>query len=256
MKRIIFITFAIAFAAMTMNAQPAARLIKKYSKVEGAEYIDAIKMAEMGNFEVGDNGQKVVEAGAFTAPIAGNISECKILTVEECKPSVAKKFWKGIKSLKNYSIINISDEDDLHMRVLINVEEVNGDSIVDAVWAFAFIPEDDDDDASFDMMYLKGKNIPGDKISLLTTEGKTIPSGETIRKADLSDPLIVIDGQIHPELHNYKDVEEYFAKQEDFINHKISYLYDGVLFGSQVKEKYPNSTKNIALIYKTVEQHY
>lgn len=270
MKRIIFITFAIAFATMTMNAQPAARLIKKYSKVEGAEYIDAVKMLKDGKFQPNEKGNYDINIGIMDMKdleMPEFVLDYKILSISNCKPTVAEKLKKDVKALKGYSVMNHNDEGGSYLRMMMKMDEAKGDTIMDAMLICISMPEQADEGISAGMIYAKAKKMPGD--DWFSDDGddeededdeddedKEISMNDVLYRPDFQDPLIVIDGQIHPELHTYKDIDEYYAKQEDFINHKISYLYDGALFGSQVKEKYPNSTKNIALIYKTVEQNY
>ena len=259
---------------MTMNAQPAARLIKKYSKVEGAEYIDAVKMLKDGKFQPNEKGNYDINIGIYDINIGimdmkdlempEFVLDYKILSISNCKPTVAEKLKKDVKALKGYSVMNHNDEGGSYLRMMMKMDEAKGDTIMDAMLICISMPEQADEGISAGMIYAKAKKMPDDDWFSddeededdEDDEDKEISMNDVLYRPDFQDPLIVIDGQIHPELHTYKDIDEYYAKQEDFINHKISYLYDGVLFGSQVKEKYPNSTKNIALIYKTVEQNY
>ena len=148
-------------------------------------------------------------------------------------------------------------------RTLINVEVINGDSIVEAAMIDATIPEDKDDDAGFSMMVIKGKQkTDGDlgvsyktKYTILSDDGKELASADS--EDALFSALVMIDGEIHPELHSSDDIHKYFDKKEEFKNGRKAYIFEDILMGSdKVKERFPESTNVIAIIVKTVEQDW
>lgn len=267
--KVLFVIFTIHCSLFTPThsvAQTLVKLIEKYSKVEGAEYLDVLDAVKKGVIKFDDAGKATIKLGHFSTDYSKNsingreIQNLKFLNVEECKPSLARKFWKDVKSLKNYSIVSNSDEDGELMRTLINVEVINGDSIVEAAMIDATIPEDKDDDASFSMMVIKGKSAPGDEISadyktryaILSDDGKEqVTAGS---EDALFSALVMIDGEIHPELHSSDDVHKYFDKKNEFKTGRKAYLFEDILVGmDKVRERFPESNKMIAIIVKTID---
>ncbi|MCQ2076313.1 MAG: hypothetical protein MJZ20_04650 [Bacteroidaceae bacterium] len=246
------------------SAQTLVKLIEKYSKVEGAEYLDVLEAVKKGVIKFDDAGKATIKLGPYSTDYncskGSELTDLKFLNVEECEPSLVKKFWKGVKSLKNYSIVSNSDEGGELMRTLINVEVINGDSIVEAAMIDATIPEDKDDDASFSMMVIKGKQNPdGDlvasykkKYTILSDDGEELVSADS--EDALFSALVMIDGEIHPELHSSDDVHKYFDNKKEFKKGRKAYVFEDILMGSdKVKERFPESANIIAIIVKTID---
>ena len=261
---LLFTILCSLFTPTQSVAQTLVKLIEKYSKVEGAEYLDVLEAVKKGVIKFDDAGKATIKLGPYSTDYnyskGQELTDLKFLNVEECKPSLAKKFWKGVKSLKNYSIVSNSDEDGELMRTLLNVEVINGDSIVEAAMIDATIPEDKDDDASFSMMVIKGKSAPGDEISadyktryaILSDDGKEQVTANS--EDALFSALVMIDGEIHPELHSSDDVHKYFDKKNEFKTGRKAYLFEDILVGmDKVRERFPESNKMIAIIVKTID---
>ena len=261
---LLFTILCSLFTPTQSVAQTLVKLIEKYSKVEGAEYLDVLEAVKKGAIKFDDAGKATIKLGPYSTDYnyskGQELTDLKFLNVEECKPSLAKKFWKDVKSLKNYSIVSNSDEDGELMRTLLNVEVINGDSVVEAAMIDATIPEDKDDDASFSMMVIKGKQNPdGDlvanykeKYTLLSDDGEELVSAGS--EDALFSALVMIDGEIHPELHSSDDVHKYFDNKEEFKKGRKAYVFEDILMGrDKVKARFPESANIIAIIVKTID---
>lgn len=238
------------FAMMSVNAQKAEKLLDKYSKVEGAECVDVLKM--LNNGEIKED-EPTLEIGPLTITLdkdklhPQNILAHNVVVVEECKSSLAKKFWKDVKSLKNYSVISSSDEDGLYMKILINVKVENGDSITETLLAMAEIPDDNDETASFGVNLLKAKKVPDDEISANMEINQDLSVISTTTNGD--EILFVLNGVAHPEFNSQESINKY-CDENNLYELK---LVDGVFDRDKVKEKFPDSNRKY-VFYFTAEQ--
>jgi len=236
MKRTILL-MAMALTVSVAFGQTAEKLIKKYKRVSGMQYQNLTKNLKKIKKEDDPENYRILRDISLAEVVSGAFPKRKIGQLQ-----------KDLDALQDFRRIyyekHNSNDDWLSMfkgtfKLFNNVqfyavedEEYFNDLIVR-------IDADTNDGNILTLIHLKGKIKPEDVPTIIQIKEN---DGVDMRKEMKENVLIVIEGKEYPDLHSAEEAAEYMKANN------ISWNTQKRLIGKDlVKEKYPNSNKNVAI---------
>ncbi len=236
MKRTILL-MAMALTVSVAFGQTAEKLIKKYKRVSGMEYQNLTKKIKKIKEEDDPENYRASRDISLAEVVSGVLPERKI-----------EQLQKDLDALQDFKRIyyekHNSNDDWLSMfkgtfKLFNNVQFY---AVEDGEYFNDFIVRVDADTNNGNivtLIRLKGKIKPEDVPTIIQMEEN---DGVDMRKEVKDNVLIVIEGKEYPDLHSAEEAAEYMKANN------ISWNTQKRLIGKDlVKEKYPNSNKNVAI---------
>ena len=243
---------SIALALCVGCALGQIKSFKQLSGIEGVEQLHIpkflLKLAAKngGEFDLGEN----ASISGMSDDIIKILDDVRIFNCEE-KESAAKmsKQVKSILSGKGWEpLIDMKDEDGKKVKIL--QQQQNKHTTV------AIFAEEEEESSlivlsgKLDLAKLMEEKNEESKLYLNVKQTVWEDDDDEKEPRKFRDCLIVIDGEVHPELHTQSDAARYIY-QHDMEWNGIPQI----LKGKEVKKKYPDSKKKVAFEYTTTNNH-
>ena len=254
MKRTI-LSVALALCACCMFGQNDT--FAKLAEIKGVqrlhfdkELLDKGLNVELGSFQMG-SGTGDVDMD-FGEMMPSEVEDLQIFTCEEKKASarLKKEVMELLKDDKYQTLMDVKDggddgafakmymcQVDEKMQIVILGEDEEGINLIVLM-------------GKFDLAKLLEEKDKESKLSLAVKQTVWEDDDDEKEPRKFRDCLIVIDGEVYPNLHTQEDAARYIYKHD--------MEWNGVpkmLKGKDVKKKYPDTKKKVAFEYTTTKNN-
>lgn len=261
-------TIVIALLTLNVQAQTTKKIWEKYRDFPGAQYVDNTEAARKdlesrlnnhGNNAPNRYAESAYKSFKRSQQVQITLDETQKQELEHCLNSLDRHHEKvlAFNSL-NKTNVNMGPfnqllglQPDSTMNVGVYAKS-KGKMLTDILIRFdmfgqtvlSFQETSINKDALLQSLQEQFAMSGSSAFSLTDDDGdedeEGIDFGNSEYVSEDTEALIVINGEVHPELHNIKDTEEYLKKNNLHPNHFHTYL------GDSVQEHYPDATQRVA----------